>query len=905
MQDLGQNPARLPLGQVAGSGESPATGTSPILIHKMSLSFRTFKALSILLLCGTAPAESLAAARVGNGLIALYDFRSSAGDLVKDQSGVGNPLNLKIAKPRAVKRSAGSLEISRGTIIQSDKPAVKIIRAAQKSGSLTIEAWIRPANLKQNGPARIITLSRNSNERNFTLGQDADKYEIRFRTKQTSKNGIPSTASPRRTVTSKLTHVVYTRARSGRTRIYLNGKQVAQGNVPDHLRKWNNQYRLALGDELSGGRPWLGTFHLVAVYGRDLTAREVTQNFRVGSKGKTDPIVAKAELSSGQKLFESKIAPLLADHCLECHDSATRKGKADLSRKSTAFASDFIVRGNASKSLIWELVDSDEMPAKRTPLTAAEKKLLKDWINGGAQWTTEVIDPSIHTRKQGAEQLWIQRLTIPEYITTVRSAVGVDISKEARELLPPDLRADGFSNTAYNLNVDLKHIGAYAKLADIIVDRMDVAKFTRRFNRSRKLIDKDNRALIESMGKWLLRGPLNDHEVVAYRGIATTSVAVGANFDETMGFIIEAMLQSPRFIYRVETQRGDGSAYPADEYELATRISYIIWGGPPDDELLRAADNGSLGDSAGIEEQVRRMLNDSRAVDRSQQFIAEWLNLGRLANMQPNRTKFPNWTPQLAVDMRRETLAYFKELVWNQRRPLAELLNGNFTYLTPLLAKHYGIPHQGTALQKVSLTGIRSRGGILTHGSILTIGGDEASMVTRGLFVMQDLLRGAIKDPPPGTNTTPPHTKEGLTQRGIAEQRIADANCGGCHIKFEPLAFGLEKYDGIGAFHDADEHGNKLREDGNILFPGTGKPIAYRTSAQLMDLLAGSSRVKECLTWKITQFALGRPLTAADAATVDNIHQTAQKNGGTYPAVITAIIGSELVQMTRTEVASK
>ena len=176
-------------------------------------------------------------------------------------------------------------------------------------------------------------------------------------------------------------------------------------------------------------------------------------------------------------------------------------------------------------------------------------------------------------------------------------------------------------------------------------------------------------------------------------------------------------------------------------------------------------------------------------------------------------------------------------------------------------------------------------------------------MVTRGLFVLHDLLRGSVMAPPVGLDTTPVPAKPGMSNRRVSEQRIADVKCGGCHVKFEPLAFGLEKFDGLGAFHNKDEHGNTLREDGEILFPGTIKPVAYKTSAELMDLLAKSDRVRESLTWKVTQFALGRPLVAADARIIKDIHTKAWKNGGTYESLVTAIVMSDLVQMTRTETA--
>ncbi len=493
-------------------------------------------------------------------------------------------------------------------------------------------------------------------------------------------------------------------------------------------------------------------------------------------------------------------------------------------------------------------------------------------------------------------------MTIPEYIETVRAAVGVDIGVIARRVLPPDLRADGFSNTAYNLNVDLKHVDAFAQLADIIVKRMDVPAFAQKFSRGRKFTDKDMRPLVAKMGQWLLRGPLEEREVVAYRGITTTVAAAGGSYQEAVGAVIEAMLQSPRFIYRIENQQGDGTPWPVGGFELASRLSYIIWGGPPDKELLRAAEAGELSDRNRVAEQVRRMLQDSRTVDQSARFITEWLDLDRLANLRPNAKKFPRWNAALAADMRAETLAFFREVVWKQKRPLSDLFNAQVTFASPRLASHYGLKPTGNKLARYNLTAVPDRGGLLTQGSVLTVGGDEASMVARGLFVFHNLLRGVVKDPPPCVDTTPVPSKLGLTQRAIAERRIANTKCAGCHSKFEPLAFGLEKFDGMGASHNADEHGNQLREDGEILFPGSAKSITYKTSAELMNHLAASDRVRETLTWKVTQFALGRPLTARDARHIRTIHNTAWKNGGTYGSLITAIVMSELVLNTQTEI---
>ena len=504
----------------------------------------------------------------------------------------------------------------------------------------------------------------------------------------------------------------------------------------------------------------------------------------------------------------------------------------------------------------------------------------------------DYVDAATYVHDSHGPENWVRRLTIPEYVATVKAVTGVEIGAEARKLLPPDMRADGFSNTSYNLKVDFKHVEAFAKLAEIIVKRMDVQAFAKRFH-NKLTLDKQTRALIEEMGKWVLRGPLEEREVLLYRGITTTMAAAGANFDQAVGSALEAMLQSPRFIYRIEDQRGDG---PVDGYEFAVRMSYLLWGAPPGEELYRAAEKGDLSDKDKIEVQIRRMLGDPRAIEQSQRFLYDWLDLGRLDNLNPARSLYPNWNPGLGADMRAESLAFFKEVVWTRKRPLSELLNAQVTFLTPRLAKHYGMFPQGENFTRYDLTNVPGRGGLLTHGSVLTVGGDQASMVTRGLFVLHELLRGVVRDPPPCVDTTPVPSKPGLTQRGISMDRLAKASCSGCHVKFEPLAFGLEKFDGLGSFSQADKHGNRLREDGKVLFPGRPAPIAYKTSAELMNLLAASPRVRETLTWKVVQFAMGRPLGAKDARNVAEIHKVSQKAGGTYQSLVRAIILSDLVR---------
>ncbi len=848
--------------------------------------------------------------RLQTGLQALYDFSATQGKVVRDRSGKSPAIDLTIKRPQNAKRRNGSLQIVGPTIIESDSSAKRLAASIKRSQSFTLEVWITPGKEKQTGPARIVTLSKHGTDRNFTLGQDDRKYDVRFRTNKTNSNGIPSTASDSGAVQLKQTHVAYTRDRSGAASLYVNGKKQTQRKVAGNLGNWDASFRLALGDEFSGDRQWYGTYHLVALYDRALTEEQIRQNHQAGPNANaakpTEEMLAARRAERQAQFFESKVAPILSRHCLECHDTAANEGGLDLSRKAKAFvggeSGKAIVAGDLNNSLLWTSIEDDTMPHDRDPVPDGEKATLKKWIEQGATWSVEVIDPAIYSDGRGNE-LWVQRLTVPEYIESVRVAVGVDIAKEAREILPPDTRADGFSNTAYSLTVDFEHVDAYSQLAQLIVNKMDVDRFASRFTKKKRLIDDDMRDLIAKMGKWVLRGPLDEHEVVTYRGITTTVASAGGNFEEAAAFVIEAMLQSPRFIYRIERQRGDGDTRILDDYELACRISYILWGAPPDEQLVRAAEAGDLYDSKGIDKQVQRLLKDPRAVARSSQFISGWLDLDRLENLRPNKERFPNWNASIAQDMRSETLAFFEEVVWKQQRPLTDLLNAQLSFMTPQLARHYGIKPKtnDNALAKYDLTATPSRGGLLTQGSLLSIGGDDASMVTRGLFVLNDLLFSEVGDPPPGLDTTPVPTSPGRTHRMIAMDRIESTSCGGCHSRFEPLAFGLEKYDGLGSFHETDEHGNELRDDGEILFPGTANPVAYDSSAELMDLLAKSDRVGQCITRKVTQFALGRPLVAADAREIREIHRRAAEAGGTYAATIAEIIKSDVVRRTRTE----
>lgn len=221
--------------------------------------------------------------RVSKDLVALYTFDEGSGTTIKDVSGVSPALDLHVETGFLTAWHPGYLEIKGSTLTATTGAATKIYDACTSSNEMTLEAWVEPATTGQVGPARIVTMSVDTSSRDFTLAQDNDQYFMRLRTTSTTGNGEPPTLTLPGTLTTTLTHVVFTRESNGDTTIYLNGQIQGSSHIPGDFSNWSSSYHFGIANEMTKDRVWLGSLHLVAVYSRALTKDEALQNFAAGA----------------------------------------------------------------------------------------------------------------------------------------------------------------------------------------------------------------------------------------------------------------------------------------------------------------------------------------------------------------------------------------------------------------------------------------------------------------------------------------------------------------------------------------------------------------------------------------------------------------------------------------------
>jgi hypothetical protein len=321
-------------------------------------------------------------------------------------------------------------------------------------------------------------------------------------------------------------------------------------------------------------------------------------------------------------------------------------------------------------------------------------------------------------------------------------------------------------------------------------------------------------------------------------------VEQGESIDQGMQLAVEAVLVSPRFLFRIEP------AGTLDDFQFAARLSYFLWSSMPDAELFQLALQHRLRDPEVLHAQIHRMLLDPKSRALSENFGGQWLETRDLDSLQPDPGKFPQFDNELRRDMQRETALFFQSMIRGDR-PIADFIAADYTFLNQRLAAFYGIPNvQGAQFRRVDLPPDSHRGGIVTQASVLTVSSYPArtSPVLRGKWILQNLLDSAPPPPPPNV---PKLDETALgstaTMRQRLEQHRADPACKGCHARMDPLGFSLENYDAIGHWRT---------QDGNLPIDAGEGPDALK---QL--LLKDQDRFARCLASKLMTYALGRKAT--------------------------------------------
>ena len=407
--------------------------------------------------------------------------------------------------------------------------------------------------------------------------------------------------------------------------------------------------------------------------------------------------------------------------------------------------------------------------------------------------------------------------------------------------------------------------------------------------------------IIEDLGPRAFRRPLTEDDRTSLLGFYDLGAAEGG-FEVGVRTVVEAMLAAPDFIFRLEAAPRDveiGESYRLTDAALATRLSFFLWGLPPDEELRGLAAEGELSDDGVLEAQVRRMLADPRSEALATRFAAQWLRLDDLDKVHPDRLLYPDFHQQLADAMRRETELFFSHLVRDDAS-FFELYTADYTFVNERLAEHYGIEGvAGNDFRRVSYPDDRRRG-ILGHGSVLTLTShaNRTSPVLRGKWVME-VLMGTPPPPPPPNVPDLEETAEAeggrmLTTRERMEQHRANPTCNACHRFIDPIGLALDSYDVTGQWR-IRENGIELDTRGE-LYDGTPVTNPVELNQALLDRPVVLLRA---FTENLMAYALGRRVEYYDQPTLRRIVRDAEDEDYRMSAFILGVVKSDAFQMQR------
>jgi hypothetical protein len=415
----------------------------------------------------------------------------------------------------------------------------------------------------------------------------------------------------------------------------------------------------------------------------------------------------------------------------------------------------------------------------------------------------------------------------------------------------------------------------------------------------------------EALGRFLRRAyrrSVSSEELEKISTWVDQMTESGQKWESAMQMAMQAVLCSPKFLFRVELddQPESSQLRMLDPYSIASRLSYFLWSSMPDDLLLDAAGNGTLVQELPMH--VERMLKDSRSLSLVESFATQWLQIQRLESFVVDAQLFPSFSPKLKSSMMRETVLFFESIL-KENRSVLELVDADYTYLNESLAKHYGItdtmgnsigkeaskpggnPIQGDAFARVALQD-RNRGGLITQASVLAVTSNptRTSPVKRGRWILEQFLGAPPPPPPPNVPelSSKPEDVSTASLRQRMEVHRQNPACANCHAKMDPIGFALENFDAIGAFRI---------KDGDFDIDATGEfedGSKFSGPADLKSIILSKPEdFVRCLTQKMLTYALGRGVEYYDRPTIEKIVQVLPSQGYKIQGLIREIVLSD------------
>lgn len=403
------------------------------------------------------------------------------------------------------------------------------------------------------------------------------------------------------------------------------------------------------------------------------------------------------------------------------------------------------------------------------------------------------------------------------------------------------------------------------------------------------------RRFLEAVGERVFRRPLTAEELARYEGFMAAERAI-SGFETAVQLALEAMLQAPQFLYRLEmgAPETSGGAVPEGAvaltaYEVATRLSYLVWGSTPDDALLARARAGELATPEQREAEVRRMLESPRASDMLVEFHRQWLDFDRIHEEPKDGDRYPTYTDALAQAMREESDRFVSQVMWAGEGTVSALFTSRETSVDATLAEHYGLAAPAGAEWVAASLDPAERAGILTRAGFLAGRAHrlEGSPPLRGVFVFERILcRTPLSPPPDADLTEPASTGTGdRTNRQLFEERTASPACAGCHAVFNGLGYAFERYDAIGQYRTTD---NGLPVDSTGTFAADDEVWEIDDAVDLSEHLATSEEAQRCVAGHWYDYVSGTASTAADQCRVAEIYRSFDETGGDVRELLVA-----------------